>query len=446
MEDTVSKNEKDVSHTNPPVQNNATRAKATNWINDFKNNTLTRIQKFETQLGSVTKERNKIFKDLKNATAQLDLLKEARTNLTDEVQALKKSLESVQHEFKYAEEEKVDALERIHTHEEKIISLEEHKRSLEADLKSAKDALLVSKELQEELRGKIRLLEDKLEWNEKFHQEDLNKIKETESQLDKAKQSQESLERDVKDLTKRLDTSEIKNGDLTHQVKVLEEKIVSFEIVKRDLSRTKKEHGDALQKITALENQLQSTTALKDALEMDLKSLLKDLESERNFGDEYKKRIDDLERDLINFETVKTQLADETKLKNDAHKRVYELEHALDAERALKESLQAELEAALNSIATLKKEKDEMSTVYEDIKAKDALLEELKSELTSVEEERTEAVVKIQELNDALENTTALKDELEVELQQLKEAMDTITGALADTDGSTSKQYDLSDE
>ena len=53
MEDTISKNEKDVSQNKVTVKENASRAKATNWINDFKSNTLTRIQKFETQLGSL---------------------------------------------------------------------------------------------------------------------------------------------------------------------------------------------------------------------------------------------------------------------------------------------------------------------------------------------------------------------------------------------------------
>ena len=70
----------------------------------------------------------------------------------------------------------------------------------------------------------------------------------------------------------------------------------------------------------------------------------------------------------------------------------------------------------------------------------------MKSELTSVEEERTEAVEKIQELNDLLENTVAMKEEIEYELQQLKEAMESITGALADTDGTPGRNYELSEE
>ena len=74
------------------------------------------------------------------------------------------------------------------------------------------------------------------------------------------------------------------------------------------------------------------------------------------------------------------------------------------------------------------------------------LIQEINSQLTSVEEERTEAVEKIQQLNDVLENTVAMKEEIEYELQQLKDAMESITGALADTDGSTGRNYELTEE
>ena len=70
MEDTISKDGKNTSQSPDTVQENE-KKKAVNWINDFKSNTLTRIQKFETQLSSVTKERNKISRDYEKASTQL---------------------------------------------------------------------------------------------------------------------------------------------------------------------------------------------------------------------------------------------------------------------------------------------------------------------------------------------------------------------------------------
>ena len=104
MEDTISKDEKNASQNNIPKDTD--KRKAVNWINDFKSNTLTKIQKFETQLSSVTKERNKISRDLEKATSQLKELREVRKSLADETKSLKTTLERVQSEFKYSEEEK----------------------------------------------------------------------------------------------------------------------------------------------------------------------------------------------------------------------------------------------------------------------------------------------------------------------------------------------------
>jgi hypothetical protein len=39
-----------------------------------------------------------------------------------------------------------------------------------------------------------------------------------------------------------------------------------------------------------------------------------------------------------------------------------------------------------------------------------------------------------------------MKEEIAYELQQLKEAMESITGALADTDGTPGTNYELSEE
>ena len=445
MEETISKDEKSTSQVSVSAKESEKR-KAVNWINDFKSNTLTRIQKFETQLSSVTKERNKISRDLEKANAQLLELREARKSLTNETTTLRKTLETIQSEFKYSEEEKIDALDRVQLLEDKISSLEEHKRVLESDLKASRDTQLNSKESQEELRSKIRLLEDKIDWNEKFHQEDLTKINELQSKLDDITRTKEKLEIDLAKITKRLEDSELKNMNRSDKIKVLEEKIISFEIVKKDLSRTKKDQNDSLERIEVLEGQLQTTNSLKDALEMDMKSLLNDLDCEKNFAEEYKRRIADLESDLLNFETVKSQMAEERSMKEDAHKKIKRLENELDSEKALKESLNSELEVSLNTIETLEKEKEQMSTVSKEVTEKNLIIEELQAELNSIEEERTEALEKIQELNDQLDSTLVSKEEIEDELKQLKEAMDSISGALAETDGTPGVNYELSEE
>ncbi len=152
MEDTISKDEKSTSQSSDNVQENE-KKKAVNWINDFKSNTLTRIQKFETQLSSVTKERNKISRDFEKANAQLKELREARKNLTQESNSLRTSLDRIQSEFKYTEEEKTDALDRIHSLEDKITSLEEHKRSLESDLKNNQGGVFIKQGISGGVEG-----------------------------------------------------------------------------------------------------------------------------------------------------------------------------------------------------------------------------------------------------------------------------------------------------
>jgi chromosome segregation ATPase len=230
------------------------------------------------------------------------------------------------------------------------------------------------------------------------------------------------------------------------KMKVLEEKIVSFEIVKKDLSRTKKDFEEAAQKIDLLENQLQTTNSLKEALESDMKSLLHDLDCERNFAEEYKRRIGGLETELVNYENVKSQLAEEKTLKEDANKKNKLLENELDSEKVLKESIQSDLESALATIETLKKEKDQMSAVYKEVTEKNHMIEEMRAELDSIEGERTEALEKIQELNDRLDTALSQREESEYELQQLKEAMESITGALAATAEEPPQSYDLNEE
>ena len=174
---------KDLSQGDPAGTDKNRRGKTLGWINDFKSNTLTRIQKFESQLEMVTRERNKLAIDLKNANAQLAELREGRKKLLDEVNGLKGALQGVKSEFKYSEEEKADAFEQIKSLQGQITSLDEQRRSLESELATTKDTLLNTMEAQEDLKGKIRFLEDKIAWNDKSHQDDLNKLKVAESRL-----------------------------------------------------------------------------------------------------------------------------------------------------------------------------------------------------------------------------------------------------------------------
>lgn len=113
MVDTVLKDDKvnATADKNPKGENQ--KEEMAGWIKDFRSKTLTKIRTFETQLDSISKERNTLTKDLKTANVQLTELREIRKNLEDHTSQLKSSLSSVQNEFKYSEEEKTDAFERI---------------------------------------------------------------------------------------------------------------------------------------------------------------------------------------------------------------------------------------------------------------------------------------------------------------------------------------------
>ena len=95
MEDTVSKNDR-----NTKVKKK--KEKMADWINDFKMDALVKIQRFETELVSITKERTKLNNDLKSANEQLINLSDARKSLDIELKRLNNSLESSQSELKYS--------------------------------------------------------------------------------------------------------------------------------------------------------------------------------------------------------------------------------------------------------------------------------------------------------------------------------------------------------
>ena len=289
MVDTVVKNEKDTVKTDTNSKKNNRKDETAGWIKDFRSNTLAKIRTFETQLDSITKEKTSLTKELETANVQLTELREIRKNLEDHTSQLKSSLSSVQNEFKYSEEEKTDAFERIQAMDSGITSLKDQNNKLESELKNYKDLLSTSKEVNEELKGKIRLLDDRIEWNEKVHQEDLKKNSELESNMLKVTQLKESLAIDLKTTSERLGKSEIHNRDLNARAKILEEKIASLEMVKKDLSKSRKDQSDSFEKIKDQENQLRSIISLKDALEMDMKTILKDLDNERALVEEYKK-------------------------------------------------------------------------------------------------------------------------------------------------------------
>jgi len=110
----IYKNDKNIKEKNH-------REKVAEWINNFKNYIVVKIQNFETQLDAITKERNGLAKDLKSANAQLSKLKEIKKNLEDKI---------VWYEKVHQED-----IERIKGLESKLDKITEVKESLESDLK-----------------------------------------------------------------------------------------------------------------------------------------------------------------------------------------------------------------------------------------------------------------------------------------------------------------------
>ena len=98
MAENISQNEKNLSESDNDKNKivKEQKEKMADWINNFKSNTLTRIQKFETKLESITKERNKLSKDLKTADVQLKDMRGVKDSLVDEIKRLRTSLENVQ--------------------------------------------------------------------------------------------------------------------------------------------------------------------------------------------------------------------------------------------------------------------------------------------------------------------------------------------------------------
>ncbi|MCK5423296.1 MAG: hypothetical protein KAJ08_14080, partial [Deltaproteobacteria bacterium] len=237
MADNISQNEKNLSESDNDKNKivKEQKEKMADWINNFKSNTLTRIQKFETKLESITKERNKLSKDLKTADVQLKDMRGVKDSLVDEIKRLRTSLENVQSEFKYTEEEKTDAVEKIESLKTQMTALEKQNNDIESDLKTAKESILLSKEHEEELKGKIRLINDKVEWSDKVNKEDSRKIGDLESKLDELINAKATLENDLKVSNKSLEESRAKIKDLHEKENVLKEKVASLEIVKKDL-------------------------------------------------------------------------------------------------------------------------------------------------------------------------------------------------------------------
>ena len=135
MVDTVIKHEKDAVKTDTNSKKKNQKVETAGWIKDFRSNTLAKIRTFETQLDSITKEKTSLTKELETANVQLTELKEIRKNLEDHTSQLTSSLSSAQNEFKYSEEEKTDAFERIQAMDSGITSLKDQNNKLESELK-----------------------------------------------------------------------------------------------------------------------------------------------------------------------------------------------------------------------------------------------------------------------------------------------------------------------
>jgi chromosome segregation ATPase len=329
-----------------PAQEPKSRQKSVEDLRKMKDDIKNRLAAIEKESEGVENIRKRFLfvnrfegsSDVENIQSDSDLVAEWGVSNEPRVEGPKKN-----------EGERSDIFHVIRDLENELETKGALNNSLQSELADARREIKKIRSDNEEMGKKARSLEDSARLSEELleklaiAEEEKNKAvkrkADIESELEFIISEKRSLEGEMHDLKMKVKELEKQNGNLSNDVNLLREKNNLLEEIHNDLSYAVARKDKDLERVSALESELEALTTTRDALELDLRTA-------RNLIAHFKSEKESVETRLSYLEENKTQI--ESKLSaaveenRKSNERVQELARELGATRALKNNLEAE--------------------------------------------------------------------------------------------------------
>uniref|UniRef100_A0A669QH19 Myosin heavy chain 11 n=1 Tax=Phasianus colchicus TaxID=9054 RepID=A0A669QH19_PHACC len=384
---------------------------------------LLQVTRQEEEMQAKDEELQRTKERQQKAEAELKELEQKHTQLCEEKNLLQEKLQAETELYAEAEEMRVrlaakkqELEEILHEMEARIEEEEERSQQLQAEKKKMQQQMLEQLEEEEAARQKLQLEKVTADGKIKKMEDDILIM---EDQNNKLTKERKLLEERVSDLTTNLAEEEEKAKNLTklknkHEsmISELEVRLKKEEKTRQELEKTKRklegESSDLHEQIAELQAQIAELKAQLAKKEEELQAALARLEDETSQKNNALKKIRELESHISDLQE---DLESEKAARNKAEKQKRDLGEELEA-------LKTELEDTLDTTATqqeLRAKREQEVTVL-----KRALEEETRTHEAQVQEMRQKHTQAVEELTEQLEQFKRAKANLDKTKQTLE--------------------------
>uniref|UniRef100_A0A8C0FF66 Myosin heavy chain 11 n=1 Tax=Bubo bubo TaxID=30461 RepID=A0A8C0FF66_BUBBB len=384
---------------------------------------LLQVTRQEEEMQAKDEELQKTKERQQKAESELKELELKHTQLCEEKNLLQEQLQAETELYAEAEEMRVrlaakkqELEEILHEMEARIEEEEERSQQLQAEKKKMQQQMLEQLEEEEAARQKLQLEKVTADGKIKKMEDDILIM---EDQNNKLTKERKLLEERISDLTTNLAEEEEKAKNLTklknkHEsmISELEVRLKKEEKSRQELEKIKRklegESGDLHEQIAELQAQIAELKAQLAKKEEELQAALARLEDETSQKNNALKKIRELESHISDLQE---DLESERAARNKAEKQKRDLGEELEA-------LKTELEDTLDTTATqqeLRAKREQEVTVL-----KRALEEETRTHEAQVQEMRQKHTQAVEELTEQLEQFKRAKANLDKTKQTLE--------------------------
>ncbi|KFQ55435.1 Myosin-11 [Nestor notabilis] len=387
---------------------------------------LLQVTRQEEEMQAKDEELQKTKERQQKAESELKELELKHTQLCEEKNLLQEQLQAETELYAEAEEMRVrlaakkqELEEILHEMEARIEEEEERSQQLQAEKKKMQQQMLdLEEQLEEEEAARQKLQLEKVTADGKIKKME-DDILIMEDQNNKLTKERKLLEERISDLTTNLAEEEEKAKNLTklktkHEsmISELEVRLKKEEKSRQELEKAKRklegESGDLHEQIAELQAQIAELKAQLAKKEEELQAALARLEDETSHKNNALKKIRELESHISDLQE---DLESERAARNKAEKQKRDLGEELEA-------LKTELEDTLDTTATqqeLRAKREQEVTVL-----KRALEEETRTHEAQVQEMRQKHTQAVEELTEQLEQFKRAKANLDKTKQTLE--------------------------
>uniref|UniRef100_A0A672VET0 Myosin heavy chain 11 n=1 Tax=Strigops habroptila TaxID=2489341 RepID=A0A672VET0_STRHB len=398
---------------------------------------LLQVTRQEEEMQAKDEELQKTRERQQKAESELKELELKHTQLCEEKNLLQEQLQAETELYAEAEEMRVrlaakkqELEEILHEMEARIEEEEERSQQLQAEKKKMQQQMLEQLEEEEAARQKLQLEKVTADGKIKKMEDDILIM---EDQNNKLTKERKLLEERISDLTTNLAEEEEKAKNLTklktkHEsmISELEVRLKKEEKSRQELEKAKRklegESSDLHEQIAELQAQIAELKAQLAKKEEELQAALARLEDETSHKNNALKKIRELESHISDLQE---DLESERAARNKAEKQKRDLGEELEA-------LKTELEDTLDTTATqqeLRAKREQEVTVL-----KRALEEETRTHEAQVQEMRQKHTQAVEELTEQLEQFKRAKQTLEKDNAELANEVRSLSQAKQDVE------------